>query len=94
MAEEVSIKVKIDDKGAFKKVSVDANDLQKAIKHVKSEVDLLNKNVINFTQTALSINLLQQSISQVAGVFRDLSAAYATQLAARYKAAKKRYGIE
>ena len=48
MSETVSIKIRIDDSGTFKNVTVDAEDLNKAIKHVTKQANDFNKSLVNW----------------------------------------------
>ncbi len=76
MADTVSVKIKIDDAGSFKKVDVDAKDLRKAIREVKEETNRLNAEVINFAQRAQSFSALQSAIGSLQGAFANLTSGY------------------
>lgn len=87
MAETVSFFIKISDKGTFKKVEVDADSLKNAVKKVKQETDRLSGSIVNWSQASQSVAMLQQTLSDLGGVVRTLSGAYASQSVAEQKLA-------
>ena len=76
MAETVSIRIKIDDGGDFKKVSVNVNDLNEALKHATEQVNDFQKSVINWSQAAQAADVFTSAISQLSGIVSELSAGY------------------
>ena len=72
MSETVSIKIRIDDSGTFKNVTVDAEDLNKAIKHVTKQANDFNKSLVNWSQAASASESLNSVISNLRNTFADL----------------------
>ncbi len=76
MADTVSIKIKIDDSGSFKKVDVDAADLRKGIKAIKDETDKLNGSMANLALSSQAAANLNAAISSLQNAFAGLSAGF------------------
>lgn len=76
MSETVSIKIRIDDSGTFKNVTVDAEDLNKAIKHVTKQANDFNKSLVNWSQAASASESLNSVISNLRNTFADLASGY------------------
>ena len=82
MPNTVSIKIRIDDDGSFKKVQVDADDLKKAVGEVTRETERLKASIVNWAEASKAADLLGNAISQLYGTLSDLSSAYAAQSSA------------
>lgn len=78
----VELKIKVDDDGTFKKVSVDAGDLNEAIKGISESALTLDQKMININQMSQAFDSVQQSISQLQGVMQGFVQAYADSEAA------------
>ena len=72
MSETVSVKIRIDDSGTFKNVTVDAEDLNKAIKHVTKQANDFNKSLVNWSQAASASESLNSVISSLRNTCADL----------------------
>ena len=82
MAKEVSFTIKVDDKGTLKKVTMDAEQLGRAVRSVQDESEKAKRSVLTWAETAQSIDVLQSSIGELQGVVSDLTSAYQVQLVA------------
>lgn len=76
MSETVSVKIRIDDSGTFKNVTVDAEDLNKAIKHVTKQANDFNKSLVNWSQAASASESLNSVISSLRNTFADLASGF------------------
>lgn len=88
MANEVSFKIKIDDDGTARKVSVDIDEVAKAINGVKDASEKLNKDKLNFAVLAQSIDSVIGAFNTLQSKFDELSGAYARQIEAETKLAQ------
>lgn len=82
MAKEVSFTIKVDDKGTLKKVTMDAEQLGRAVRSVQDESEKAKRSVLTWAETAQAIDVLQSSIGELQGVVNDLTSAYQVQLVA------------
>lgn len=82
MAKEVSFTIKVDDKGTLKKVTMDAEQLGRAVRSVQDESEKAKRSVLTWAETAQAIDVLQSSIGELQGVVSDLTSAYQVQLVA------------
>lgn len=82
MAKEVSFTIKVDDKGTLKKVTMDAEQLGKAVRSVQDDSEKAKRSVLTWAETAQAIDVLQRSIGELQGVVSDLTSAYQVQLVA------------
>lgn len=82
MAKEVSFTIKVDDKGTLKKVTMDAEQLGRAVRSVQDESEKAKRSVLTWAETAQAIDVLQSSIDELQGVVSDLTSAYQVQLVA------------
>lgn len=82
MAKEVSFTIKVDDKGTLKKVTMDAEQLGRAVRSVQDESEKVKRSVLTWAETAQAIDVLQSSIGELQGVVSDLTSAYQVQLVA------------
>lgn len=82
MAKEVSFTIKVDDKGTLKKVTMDAEQLGRAVRSVQDESEKTKRSVLTWAETAQAIDVLQSSIGEQQGVVSDLTSAYQVQLVA------------
>lgn len=76
MSETVSVKIRIDDSGTFKNVTVDAEDLNKAIKHVTKQANDFNKSLVNWSQAASASESLNSIISSLRNTCADLASGF------------------
>ena len=76
MSGTVSIKIKIDDNGTFKNVTVDAEDLNKAIRHLTKQANDFNKSLVNWSQAASASESLNSVINDLRNAFADLASGY------------------
>lgn len=82
MAKEVSFTIKVDDKGTLKKVTMDVEQLGRAVRSVQDESEKAKRSVLTWAETAQAIDVLQSSIGELQGVVSDLTSAYQVQLVA------------
>lgn len=79
MAKEVTFLIKIDDKGSFKQVTMNAEELGRVVRSVQDESESLKKNVLTWSQAAQAVDVLQNSIGELHAVMKDLAEAYDVQ---------------
>lgn len=82
MAKEVSFTIKVDDKGTLKKVTMDAEQLGRAVRSVQDESEKAKRSVLTWAETSQAVDVLQSSIGELQGVISDLTSAYQVQLVA------------
>ena len=82
MAKEVSFTIKLDDRGTFKKVTMDADQLVRAVRSVQDESEKAKRSVLTWAETSQAVDVLQSSIGELQGVISDLTSAYQVQLVA------------
>ena len=88
MPNTVSLKIKIDDEGSFKKLEVDSNDLKNAIAEVTKESKRLKAAVVNWAEAARAADLLGSAIQQLYGGLKGMTDAYAAQSSAETRLAQ------
>lgn len=82
MPKEVSFVIRLDDKGTFKKVTVDAEELGRAVRSVQDESEKAKRTIISWSEVFQAFDVLQNAISELQGVMTDLTSAYQVQLVA------------
>ena len=82
MAKEVSFTIKLDDRGTFKKVTMDAEQLVRAVRSVQDESEKAKRSVLTWAETSQAVDVLQSSIGELQSVVSDLTSAYQVQLVA------------
>lgn len=82
MPKEVSFVIRLDDKGTFKKVTVDAEGLGRAVRSVQDESEKAKRTIISWSEVSQAFDVLQNAISELQGVMTDLTSAYQVQLVA------------
>ena len=82
MAKEVSFVIRLDDKGTFKRVTVDAEELGRAVRSVQDESEKAKRTIISWSEVSQAFDVLQNAISELQGVMTDLTSAYQVQLVA------------
>lgn len=82
MPKEVSFVIRLDDKGTFKKVTVDAEELGRAVRSVQDESEKTKRTIISWSEVSQAFDVLQNAISELQGVMTDLTSAYQVQLVA------------
>lgn len=82
MPKEVSLVIRLDDKGTFKKVTVDAEELGRAVRSVQDESEKAKRTIISWSEVSQAFDVLQNAISELQGVMTDLTSAYQVQLVA------------
>lgn len=82
MANQVEFKIKIDDKGTFKKVTMDAEELGKAVRKVQDESEKAKRTIIKWAEVSQAFDVMQNAIGELQGVMQDLTSAYQVQLVA------------
>ena len=85
MSENVSVKVKIEDDGSIKTVTVDAQEFAEALDKVKKSTKDLKSEKINFAAFASGLEAISNQFNQFGQVLGDLSATYAAQIEAETK---------
>ena len=56
MSKEVSFTIKVDDKGTLKKVTMDAEQLGRAVRSVQDESEKAKRSVLTWAETAQAID--------------------------------------
>lgn len=82
MPKEVSFVIRLDDKGTFKKVTVDAEELGRAVRSVQDESEKAKRTIISWSEVSQAFDVLQNAISELQGGMTDLTSAYQVQLVA------------
>jgi hypothetical protein len=82
MPKEVSFVIRLDDKGTFKKVTVDAEELGRAVRSVQDESEKAKRTIISWSEVSQAFDVLQNAISELQGVMTDLTSAYQVQFVA------------
>lgn len=82
MPKEVSFVIRLDDKGTFRKVTVDAEQLGRAVRNVQDESEKAKRTIISWSEVSQAFGVLQNAISELQGVVTDLTSAYQVQLVA------------
>lgn len=82
MPKEVSFVIRLDDKGTFKKVTVDAEELGRAVRSVQDESEKTKRTIISWSEVSQAFDILQNAIGELQGVMTDLTSAYQVQLVA------------
>lgn len=82
MPKEVSFVIRLNDKGTFKKVTVDAEELGRAVRSVQDESEKAKRTIISWSEVSQAFDVLQNAISELQGVMTDLTSAYQVQLVA------------
>jgi hypothetical protein len=82
MPKEVSFVIRLDDKGTFKKVTVDAEELGRAVRSVQDESEKAKRTIISWSEVSQAFDVLQNAIGELQGVMTDLTSAYQVQLVA------------
>lgn len=82
MPKEVSFVIRLDDKGTFKRVTVDAEELGRAVRSVQDESEKAKRTIISWSEVSQAFNVLQNAIGELQGVMTDLTSAYQVQLVA------------
>jgi len=85
MSENVSVKVKFEDYGSIKTITVNAQEFAEALDKVKKSTIDLKKEKINFAAFAAGLEAISNQFNQFGQVLGDLSATYAAQIEAETK---------
>lgn len=82
MPKEVSFIIRLDDKGTFKKVTVDAEELGRAVRSVQDESEKVKRAIISWSEVSQAFSVMQDAIDELQGVMTELTGAYQVQLVA------------
>lgn len=82
MANQVEFKIKIDDSGTFKRVTMDAEKQGKAVRNVQDEAEKTKRAIISWAEASQAFDVMQNAIGELQGVMQDLTSAYQVQLVA------------
>ncbi|MBQ6311092.1 MAG: hypothetical protein IJK74_06045 [Bacteroidales bacterium] len=82
MSENIQLRIEVEDNGSIKKIRVNYDDLEKAIKRVKKTTDKLNDSMVNLASTTQALQNISSLIGKLADSFSDLTSAYEIQQAA------------
>ena len=77
--EHVSITIKVDDDGSFKKISLNADEMRSVIEQVKNENDKLKNSLINNNQAIQAFRELGDAVRGLQSVMHSLTDAYGVQ---------------
>jgi len=87
MSETVSIKIKLDDGGGFKTISISADDLAKAVENVRLKTDKLNHTIVNMSAVTQVASAVSDAFGQLNQMMSALTQSYAQQKEADTKLA-------
>lgn len=79
---DFSIRMKDEASTVVKTVGVNMEHLRKGVRQVTEEVTKTQRSIVDWAQAAQAADLLGQSVTQLYGVCKDLTAAYQVQLVA------------
>lgn len=82
MGKTISVSFEITDKGTFRKVTADAEELGRAVRDVQDEAQNARRAVIKWAEVSQAFGVMQDAISELQGVMADLTSAYQVQLVA------------
>ena len=82
MGKTISVSFEITDKGTFRKVTADAEELGRAVRDVQDEAQNTRRAVIKWAEVSQAFGVMQDAISELQGVMADLTSAYQVQLVA------------
>ena len=82
MEKEVSFIIRLDDKGTFKKVTVNSEELGRAIRKVEDEAEKAKRTVLTWSEASQAVDVLQNAIGELQNAISDLTSAYQVQLVA------------
>ena len=85
MDKQVRFTVKIEDGGTFHHVTMNADELSKAIGAVCRSAEEARMSIISWAQVAQAVGTIQQAMGELEGVVTDLSKVYAVQVEAETK---------
>ncbi len=72
-------------KDGFKKLTLDAAELRKVMQGTVTEAEAVKKNFINFASTAVGLDSISKSLSDISSVMQNLTDAYSVQVEAETK---------
>ncbi|MGL4518451.1 MAG: hypothetical protein ACRCUJ_01765 [Phocaeicola sp.] len=80
----IDFAIRIQDQGSesIKKISVNADDLNKGLRAVTGETEKLNAKLINMSQLSQAMDGIQSVVSQIQGTFKGWTAATQVQIVA------------
>ena len=81
-SDNVTIKIKLEDDGSFKKISFNADEMRRIIEQVKNENDKLKNSLINNNQAVQSFRELGDAVRGLQSVMHGLTDTYAVQVQA------------
>ena len=82
MGKTISVSFEITDKGSFRKVTANAEELGRAVRDVQDEAQNARREIIKWAETSQALDVMQNAISELQGVMTDLTSAYQVQLVA------------
>mgnify|MGYP002515962539 CR=1 FL=1 len=82
MANQVSFTIRLDDQGTFKRVTMSAEELGKAVRSVQDESEKAKRNIISWAEASQAASVLQDAIGELHGTISDLTDAWKVQIVA------------
>lgn len=82
MGKTISVSFEITDKGSFRKVTANAEELGRAVRDVQDKAQNARREIIKWAETSQALDVMQNAISELQGVMTDLTSAYQVQLVA------------
>ena len=82
MANQVSFVIRLDDQGTFKRVTMDAEELGKAVRSVQDESEKAKRNIISWAEASQAASVLQDAIGELHATISDLTDAWKVQIVA------------
>ena len=82
MSNQVSFTIRLDDQGTFKRVTMSAEELGKAMRSVQDESEKAKRNIISWAEASQAASVLQDAIGELHGTISDLTDAWKVQIVA------------
>ena len=82
MANQVSFVIRLDDQGTFKRVTMNAEELGRAVRSVQDESEKAKRSVISWAEASQAASVLQDAIGELHETISDLTDAWKVQIVA------------
>jgi len=82
MANQVSFTIRLDDHGTFKRVTMNAEELGRAVRSVQDESEKAKRSVISWAEASQAASVLQDAVGELHETISDLTDAWKVQIVA------------
>ena len=82
MGKKIDFTIMLSDNGTFKKVTMDAEELGKAVRSVQEESEKAKRTIITWSEVSQAVGVLQDAVGELQSIVSDLTSAYQVQLVA------------